>query len=77
MESDYFDKELKKIGDRLKQLRVDAGIETQQEFCDRYNFQQKQLWRLESGENFQMTTLLRILEIHNLTLKEFFDGIEE
>lgn len=32
-------------------------------------------WRLESGANFELKTLIRICELFKITLADFFEGV--
>ncbi|MBO6522561.1 MAG: hypothetical protein JJ971_01935 [Balneolaceae bacterium] len=77
MSSDEYDIEIEKVGKHIKKLRVDAGYTSYATFANDNDIEPKQYWRLESGYDFRLSTLLRLLDIHNITLKEFVDGIEE
>lgn len=70
-----FQKDLDKISDRIKQLRIDAGYTSYEKFANANGFQLKQYWRLESGKNFQITTLLKLLKLHNISMEDFFKGL--
>ncbi|OEK03018.1 hypothetical protein BFP97_16465 [Roseivirga sp. 4D4] len=63
------------IGKRIKDLRVKAGYSSYEKFALDHGIEGKQYWRLESGKDFKMTTLLRIAEIHQISLEEFFRGL--
>ncbi|MEP1782104.1 helix-turn-helix transcriptional regulator [Reichenbachiella sp.] len=77
MDKKYRDKKVKAIGNRIKQLRIDAGYGSYVEFGINNKLDPKQVWRLEAGAaNFTIDTLLRILEIHDLSLNEFFRDLE-
>lgn len=67
---------LNAIAMKIKDLRIEAGFSGHRQFADEYDMQAKQYWRIESGKNFTMLTFLRILEIHKITLEEFFKGLE-
>ncbi len=69
------EKRIAGIAERIKQLRIDAGYTSYEQFAHRHNIQSKQYWRLEAGHNFNITTLFKILDIHGLTLEEFFKGL--
>ncbi|MFY0689062.1 MAG: helix-turn-helix transcriptional regulator [Cyclobacteriaceae bacterium] len=65
------------IGNRLKELRIEAGYTSYVDFSIKHKIEPKQYWRLEAGAaNFTINTLLRILEFHDITLENFFKGIE-
>ncbi len=64
---------LKAIGERIKELRIQAGYTSHEDFANAYNIQPKQIWRLESGKyDLKVSTLLRLLDIHKITLGDFF-----
>jgi len=67
------DKRINEIGDRLKELRIKAGYTSYVDFAIQNDIQPKQYWRLEAGEtNFTIKSLLRILDIHSISLEDFF-----
>jgi hypothetical protein len=53
------------------------GYSSYENFAWDNNLNRVQYWRLEKGENFTMKTLLKILEIHKLSLKEFFNDLKD
>ena len=67
---------LKKIGMRVKELRIKAGYKSHEQFAFDNNIQPKQMWRWESGYDFKMSSLIRIANIHKITLEEFLKDIE-
>ncbi len=67
---------LKKIGMRVKELRVKAGYKSHEQFAFDNNIQPKQMWRWESGYDFKVSSLIRIAKIHKITLEEFLKDIE-
>ena len=75
MDEDSHDIELQAIARRIKDLRIGARFSSHEKFANEYGFQLKQYWRLESGKDFKITTLIRIAKCHNLTLEEFFKGL--
>ncbi len=71
------DKTTLKISGRIKQLRIDKGFTSYRNFADEYDIDAKQYWRIEEGKiDYRMSSLLRILEIHDISLEEFFKGFE-
>ncbi|MBX2966202.1 MAG: XRE family transcriptional regulator [Cyclobacteriaceae bacterium] len=70
------DSQLKAIGERVRDLRIKAGYSSYDSFADYHDMTPKQYWRLETGKNFMMTSLLSILKIHKITLEEFFKNLE-
>jgi transcriptional regulator with XRE-family HTH domain len=72
------DKHLKQLGERLKQLRRAKGFSNYEQFAYTYEIGRAQYGRYEKGSNISIKTLLKIIEFHGLTLKEFFaEGFDE
>ncbi len=70
-------KVLGSIGAKLKELRTKKGYKSYETFAFDKEINRMQYWRMEKGlSNMSMATLLRILEIHKITLKEFFKDFE-
>lgn len=64
------------IGDKLKALRKAAGYTSYTTFAKTHGIQPKQYWRLEEDKSdFRFSSLRRVIEIHHLTLEEFFKGV--
>ncbi|CAL2104150.1 XRE family transcriptional regulator [Tenacibaculum sp. 190130A14a] len=66
----------KAIGNRIKELRKKAGYSSYETFATDNGMPRKNYWRVENGNNFTINTLLRLSEIHKITLEEFFKGID-
>ena len=65
--------ELKKIGNKLAKLRVKNGYGSYEDFAIKNELSRMQYWRIEKGKtNITLRSLIVILNIHNLTLEEFF-----
>jgi hypothetical protein len=73
-EGEAIDDALKAIGERLKKLREDSFEGGYVKFAIHHvDMQPKQYWKLEAGTaNFTIKTLLRVLDVHKLSLGEFF-----
>jgi hypothetical protein len=69
-------KEFKRIGKRLKQLRQAAGYTAALDFAYENEIHPAQYARYEAGTDMKISSLVRVLSFHNLTLQEFFAGIE-
>ena len=65
-------REFKKIGKRLKQLRTDAGYKAALSFAYENGIHPAQYARYEAGSDMKISSLLRVLKAHNITLEEFF-----
>ena len=57
-------------------MRIDAGFGSYETFANAMDIDRKQYWRIENGSNITLSTLIKILELHKITLKEFFKDIE-
>lgn len=66
----------KKIGKRIKALRIEAGYSALEDFAHEHDIPRAQYGRYEQGVNMKFSSLLPILRAHNLTLQEFFAGME-
>ncbi len=72
------DENIRKTGERIKELRIKAGYNSYETFALDHNLDRKQYWRMENGSNLTLRSLLKILELHNKSLKEFFSkGFDE
>ncbi len=67
----------KKIGERLKELRISRGYSSYRNFADEHDLEPKQYWRLEEGQvDFKISSLFRVLDIHEITIQEFFHELD-
>ncbi|MFN8261519.1 MAG: hypothetical protein U0X41_11345 [Chitinophagales bacterium] len=64
------------IASKLKQMRIDAGFTSYENFANAKDLDRKQYWRIENGANITISTLLKLLEIHKISVKDFFSDIE-
>jgi len=68
---------VEKLGKKLKALRIAKGYTNADFFAYEHNISRSQYSRYEVGQNVRFNTLIKLLEIHNLSLKEFFsEGFE-
>jgi transcriptional regulator with XRE-family HTH domain len=63
---------LSKLGKKLKQLRIKAGYSSYENFAHDFDLDRKQYWRMENGANITIKTLIKILQLHDKSLKDFF-----
>lgn len=66
---------LKKIGERLKELRIEGGYTSYEKFAWDNELNRVQYWRMESGANVTIKSLIKVVNIHKLSLEEFFKDI--
>ena len=76
MEEDELDPRLIAIGEKLKQLRLDAKYTNAEKFSHAHDLNRVTYYKLERGSGFNINTLFRVLDAHKMTLEEFFKGIE-
>ncbi len=69
---------LKKIGERLVELRKERGYSSHETFACDFNFSRMHYWQIEKGKtNITIKSFLRILEAHNISLEDFFDSLKK
>ncbi|MGE0562765.1 MAG: hypothetical protein AB7O47_13180 [Flavobacteriales bacterium] len=59
----------------MKQIRIEKGYTSYEQFAFDNDIPRVQYWRLETGTNFTINSLIKILDIHNISLKDFFKDI--
>lgn len=64
--------QLKAMGEKLKKLRIDKGYSSYENFAFDNGLNRANYGRYEKGANLRVATLIKVLEVHNLTLEEFF-----
>lgn len=68
-------KALLEIGEKLKKLRIKKGYTSYESFAIDNDLSRMQYWRIEKGlTNITIRSLMRILEIHKMSIEEFFSG---
>lgn len=67
---------LKQVGERLKYYRKKAGYSSSEYFAYENNINRPQYGKYEAGANIQLNTLMRILKALDVSLEEFFKGID-
>ena len=69
---------LKKLGARIRNLRVKAGYSSQETFSYECGIPRAQYARYEKGSNITFLSLQKIVKFHKLTWKDFFsEGIDD
>lgn len=63
---------LTKLGARLKALRIKKGYTNYEYFAYDHGLGRSQYGKYEQGGNIQFDTLIKIIAIHGLSVKEFF-----
>lgn len=73
-----FDQLLSVIGAHLAALRLKKGFSTIKEFAQHHDLPEIQYWRIEKGKaNVTLKSLVRVLQIHNISLPDFFCVVTE
>ncbi|MBL7936625.1 MAG: helix-turn-helix transcriptional regulator [Bacteroidia bacterium] len=68
---------LKKLGERIKELRIKNGYTNYEYFAYEHNISRAQYGRYERGEDIRFGTLIKIINAFGLTIDEFFsEGFE-
>lgn len=68
--------ELKAIAKRLKELRKEKGYSNYEHIAFDLAMSRSAYWRLETGANFELKTLIKICGVLGVSLEEFFKGID-
>lgn len=68
--------ELNLIADRLKELRKAKGYSNYEHIAFALEMSRSAYWRLETGANFELKTLIKICRLLDISLEEFFQGIK-
>ena len=64
------------IGQKIKRLRIEMGYSSAEIFAYEHGLNRVSYWRMEKGNNITLNSLLKIIDIHKITLKEFFADID-
>lgn len=68
--------EFEAIAKRLKEIRKSKGYNNYEHIAFDLGMSRSAYWRLESGANFEMKTLLKICKLLEISLEVFFNGID-
>ena len=70
------DNRLAEMGRYIKHLRKTKTTLSAEDFANEKGFDRVQYSRIEKGTNITMKTLLKVIDAHNMSLKEFFSSFE-
>lgn len=70
------DGRLVEIGSYIKHLRKTRTTLSAEDFANEKGFDRVQYSRIEKGTNITMKTLLKVIDAHDMSLKEFFSSFE-
>lgn len=65
-------KELVKLGKRIRELRIKKGYSNYETFAYDHNIPRAQFGRYEQGEDLRYSSLLRVVKALGVTMEEFF-----
>lgn len=65
-----------KIASKIKRLRIQRGYTSYETFAYDNELPRVQYWRMEKGTNFTIKNLLKILDIHQISIEEFFSDLD-
>jgi len=70
----YEDKplEVRLLADRIKQLRIDAGYTSYENFAFDKEISRSQYYRYEKGEDIRFSTIVRLCSLFGISIDEFF-----
>lgn len=69
----YKREQLEKLANRLKELRIQKGYTSYEYFAYDNNIPRAQYGRYEKGEDLKFSSLLKVLQGLDISLKEFFE----
>jgi len=72
----FIDKRIGEIGNKIRKLRIEAGYSSSETFAYQHDLSRVHYWRIEKGTNLTLESLIKILDIHKISLKEFFSDID-
>lgn len=67
------EKLLRAMGERIRQLRKDAGFSSQDKFAYDSDIPRAQYARYEKGINITILSLNKIIKFHKISLNKFFN----
>lgn len=65
------------IAKKLEQLRKEKGYTSYENFAIEFGISRMQYWRMEKGSNFTFESFIKILDAHQMSLSEFFEGFSD
>lgn len=63
---------LRKLGNRIKDLRIKAGYTSYEYFAYEHEISRAQMGRYENGQDLRFSSLIKIVNAFEITLEEFF-----
>jgi transcriptional regulator with XRE-family HTH domain len=67
----------RRLGRRIREIRIQRGFKSQEEFADYCKLHRTFVGHLETGrKDFRLTTVIRVAEALGVTLEELFAGLD-
>ncbi|WP_136468026.1 helix-turn-helix domain-containing protein [Flagellimonas onchidii] len=66
----------KRIAKRIKELRLKANYTSHETFATDNGLSRRNYWAIENGNDFKMSTLLKLTKIFDVSLEEFFKDLD-
>lgn len=63
-----------KVGNELRQMRIKAGYKSYERFAYEHNISRIQYWKMENGNNFTLKSLVKVLNAHQISMKDFLNS---
>ena len=76
IETNSISPRMKAVGEKLRKMRIEKGYSGYDFFAWEHKLSPRQYLNMEQGKNFTMASLIKVLDIHAITLEEFFKGLE-
>ena len=76
-QKEEIDPRIVKIAEKIKQLRKERGYTSYEQFAFDHDLPRVGYGNHEKGTNLTIVSLLRILDIHQISLAEFFKDFEK
>jgi transcriptional regulator with XRE-family HTH domain len=68
------DKQLEKLGARIRQLRIEKGYSSYEYIAYENNISRAQFGRYEQGQDLRFSSLIKVVNALGVTLEEFFSA---
>ena len=69
-ETNDLDPRIKEICHKLKQLRIQKGWSSYEAFALAHELSRQSYWKVEKGQNITLKTLFRLLDYHEVSLRD-------
>ena len=66
------EEDLKKLGDRIRSLRLKKGYSNYENFAYEHDIARAQYGKYEKGEDLRYTSLLKVIRALDVSVQEFF-----